>query len=64
MVEVEAPYLRDVVSTVTDPALRETVRRFYRYVAEEDLREFSAARVIDQVREFLDLAQVRPAGAA
>ena len=62
MVEVEAPYLRDVVSAVTDPALRDTVRRFFRYVAEEDLREVSATGVVDQVREFLDFARVRVPG--
>ncbi len=62
MVEVLAPYLRDVVAGVSDPALRDTVRRFYRYVAEEDLREASASRVVDQVREFLDFARVRAPG--
>lgn len=64
MVEVLAPYLRDVVSAVSDPALRDTIRRFYRFVAEEDLREIPAGRVVDQVREFLELARVRTPGEA
>ena len=62
MVEVVAPYLRDVVSAVSDAALRDTVRRFYRFVSDDDLRDISAARLVDQVREFLDLARVRTPG--
>jgi glutamate dehydrogenase len=63
VIEVEAPYLREVASAIADPALQDTVRRFYRYVSEEDLRELSASRVVDQVREFIDIARVRTPGA-
>ncbi|MGI9135943.1 MAG: NAD-glutamate dehydrogenase [Candidatus Nanopelagicales bacterium] len=64
MVEALAPYLRDVVSEVSDSALRDTIRRFYRFVAEEDLREIPPTRVADQVRDFLELARVRTTGEA
>jgi glutamate dehydrogenase len=64
VVEVVSPYLRDVVSEVSDPALRDTVRRFFRFVADDDLREISPTRVIEHVRDFLEFAQVRPAGKA
>ncbi len=62
MVEVLSPYLRDVVSGIPDPALRDIVRRFFRFVAEDDLREITPAQLIDQVREFLDFARVRTSG--
>ena len=64
MVEVVVPYLREAVSEIADPDLRDTVRRFYRYVPAEDLREISTIRIVDQVREFLELARVRTPGQA